>query len=80
MGAKRNRELKAEPNNSYNSQWGNWMIRRYQVDEDERLEALKKGLRYEEDLPSDISKEDYDKWYKTSRLVYGVRMGEVFPK
>jgi hypothetical protein len=43
MGARRNRELKAEPNNSYNSQWGNWMIRRWQVDEAERVEALKNG-------------------------------------
>lgn len=40
MGAKRNRELKAEPNNSYNSQWGNWMIRRHQFDEAERRAAI----------------------------------------
>lgn len=52
MGAKRNRELKAEPNNSYISQWGNWMIRRHKIDEAERRAAIGK--------PASATKENYE--------------------
>ena len=30
---------------------------------------------YEDDLPEDFTDEEYDEWFKDSRLVLGVRMG-----
>lgn len=36
------------------------------------------GLIYEDELPEDMTQEEYDEWYKTSSIVYGVRMGQPF--
>ena len=35
-------------------------------------------MMYEQDLPIKITNEQYNKWYDTSEVVDGVRMGEVF--
>jgi uncharacterized Zn finger protein (UPF0148 family) len=37
------------------------------------------ALTYEEDLPDDMPDKDYDEWFKASSLIYGVRMGPVYP-
>lgn len=39
----------------------------------------KTPLMYEDDLPIDITDDEYDKWYEKSRIVDGVRMGPLFP-
>lgn len=37
-------------------------------------------LMYEDDLPKNITGEEYSKWFETSKVVRGVRMGNVFIK
>lgn len=36
-------------------------------------------LMYEEDLPK-MTDEEYSKWFETSVIVDGVRMGDIYPK
>jgi len=35
-------------------------------------------LMYEDDLPDKMTDGQYNEWYKTSKIVYGVRMGKIF--
>jgi len=35
-------------------------------------------LMFEQDLPEDMTDEQYSKWFDNSLLVWGVRMGDVF--
>lgn len=39
---------------------------------------LFKDLIYEQDIPTDITQEQYNEWYKTSHIIDGVRMGQPF--
>ena len=38
------------------------------------------NLMYEQDLPKDISEQDYAIWFEQSSLMYGVRVGPKFEK
>ena len=40
------------------------------------IELIELGWIYEDSLPSSITKEQYNEWYKYSKIVRGVRMGE----
>lgn len=40
------------------------------------VELIELGWIYEDSLPSSITKEQYNEWYKYSKIVRGVRMGE----
>lgn len=36
-------------------------------------------LMYEDELPKNMSREDYDKWFAQSEVINGVRMGVKYP-
>lgn len=40
---------------------------------------IPEGWVYEDQLPEDLSNEDYDDWFPLSRVIDGVRMGPPFP-
>lgn len=40
---------------------------------------IPEGWVYEDQLPEDLSNEDYDDWFAQSRVIDGVRMGPDFP-
>ena len=37
-----------------------------------------KELMFEQDLPEDMTEEQYSKWFETSIVIWGVRLGDIF--
>jgi hypothetical protein len=48
--------------------------------DDMRMERKISRLMYEDDLPADMTDEEYKKWFEKSSVLWGVRMGPKFKR